>query len=73
MYSREEARGIFVSYLTNYSPGKRMDKYLQFFVSQLNYELQHGRESSLKFLEMIINKVATVSLLFSYNSYQFTG
>ncbi|XP_059048570.1 small subunit processome component 20 homolog [Achroia grisella] len=55
--SRDEARTIFVSYLTNYSPGKRMDKYVQFFVSQLNYELQHGRESSLKFLDMIINKL----------------
>ncbi|KAJ2937884.1 hypothetical protein O0L34_g18707 [Tuta absoluta] len=55
--SRDEARGIFVSYLTNYSPGKRMEKFIQFFVSQLNYELQHGRESSLKFLEMIINKL----------------
>ncbi|XP_026753920.2 small subunit processome component 20 homolog [Galleria mellonella] len=55
--SRDEARAIFVSYLTNYSPGKRMDKYVQFFVTQLNYELQHGRESSLKFLDMIINKL----------------
>ncbi|XP_053608053.1 small subunit processome component 20 homolog [Plodia interpunctella] len=60
--SRDEARGIFVSYLTNYSPGKRMDKYIQFFVSQLNYELQHGRESSLKFLEMIINKLPVPNL-----------
>ncbi|XP_028163642.1 small subunit processome component 20 homolog [Ostrinia furnacalis] len=54
--SREEARTIFVTYLTNYSPGKKMDKFIQFFVSQLNFELQHGRESSLKFLDMIINK-----------------
>ncbi|XP_013199858.2 small subunit processome component 20 homolog [Amyelois transitella] len=60
--SRDEARGIFVSYLTNYSPGKRMDKYIQFFVSQLNYELQHGRESSLKFLEMIISKLSEQNL-----------
>ncbi|KAM3959212.1 small subunit processome component 20 homolog [Aphomia sociella] len=60
--SRDEARAIFVSYLTNYSPGKRLDKYVQFFVSQLNYELQHGRESSLKFLDMIINKLPVPQL-----------
>ncbi|XP_049868874.1 small subunit processome component 20 homolog [Pectinophora gossypiella] len=60
--SRDEARGIFVNYLTNYSPGKRMDKYIQFFVSQLNYELQHGRESSLKFLGMIISKLIVPQL-----------
>ncbi|XP_068632256.1 small subunit processome component 20 homolog [Battus philenor] len=54
--SRDEARALFVNYLTYYTPGNRMSKFLEFFVSQLNYELQHGRESSLKFLEMIINK-----------------
>ncbi|XP_050683521.1 small subunit processome component 20 homolog [Leptidea sinapis] len=60
--SRDEARGIFVSYLTNYSPGKRLARYIDFFVTQLNFELQHGRESSLKFLEMIINKLQPVVL-----------
>ncbi|CAK1596413.1 unnamed protein product [Parnassius mnemosyne] len=60
--SREEARALFVNYLTYYTPGKRMDKYIEFFVTQLNYELQHGRESSLKFLEMIINKLQVAQL-----------
>ncbi|CAB3248283.1 unnamed protein product [Arctia plantaginis] len=60
--TREEARVIFVNYLTHYSPGKRLEKYIDFFVSQLNYELQHGRESSLKFLEMIINKLLVAQL-----------
>ncbi|CAH2234809.1 jg13226 [Pararge aegeria aegeria] len=55
--SRDEARAIFVNYLSHYQPGKRLDKYIQFFVTQLNYELQHGRESSLKFIDMIINKL----------------
>ncbi|XP_045535556.1 small subunit processome component 20 homolog [Papilio machaon] len=55
--ARDEARGLFVNYLTNYTPGKRMDKYIEFFVTQLNYELQHGRESSLKFIDMIVNKL----------------
>lgn len=61
-FYREEARTIFVNYLTHYSPGKRLEKYIQFFVTQLNYELQHGRESSLKFLDMIIGKLNTVSI-----------
>ncbi|XP_063380914.1 small subunit processome component 20 homolog isoform X2 [Cydia fagiglandana] len=60
--SRDEARAIFVMYLTNYSPGKRLERHIQFFVSQLNYELQHGRESSLKFLEMIICKLQVAQL-----------
>ncbi|XP_012551247.2 small subunit processome component 20 homolog isoform X1 [Bombyx mori] len=55
--SREEARVIFANYLTSYTPGRRLSKYVDFFVAQLNYELQHGRESSLKFLEMIIRKL----------------
>ncbi|CAG9093810.1 unnamed protein product [Plutella xylostella] len=54
--SREEARVIFAQYITHYSPGKRLERHVQFFVSQLNYELQHGRESSLKFIQMIVNK-----------------
>ncbi|CAK1547347.1 unnamed protein product [Leptosia nina] len=60
--SRDDARGIFLTYLTNYSPGKRMEKYIEFFLAQLNYELQHGRESSLKFLDMIISKLSQVFL-----------
>lgn len=61
--SRDEARTIFVNYLAHYSPGKRLEKYINFFVSQLNYELQHGRESSLKFIEMIINKFMVAQLI----------
>ncbi|XP_072931772.1 small subunit processome component 20 homolog [Epargyreus clarus] len=68
--SREEARAIFVNYLTHYSPGKRMEKFIQFFVTQLNYELQHGRESSLKFLDMIINKLP-VPQLTKHSAYMF--
>ncbi|CAH1645371.1 unnamed protein product [Spodoptera littoralis] len=60
--SRDEARLIFVTYLTHYSPGKRLEKFIDFFVTQLNYELQHGRESSLKFLDMIINKLNAAQL-----------
>lgn len=58
---RDECRTIFLNYLTNYSPGKRLEKFIEFFVSQLNYELQHGRESSLKFIQMIISKLQVVS------------
>ncbi|XP_050560675.1 small subunit processome component 20 homolog [Spodoptera frugiperda] len=60
--SRDEARLIFVNYLTHYSPGKRLEKFIDFFVTQLNYELQHGRESSLKFIDMIINKLNAAQL-----------
>ncbi|XP_034830550.1 small subunit processome component 20 homolog [Maniola hyperantus] len=68
--SRDEARAIFVSYLTHYSPGKQLGKHIQFFVTQLNYELQHGRESSLKFLDMIINKL-NVAQLKNHGDYLF--
>ncbi|XP_026487160.2 small subunit processome component 20 homolog [Vanessa tameamea] len=68
--SREEARVIFVNYLTHYTPGKRLEKYIQFFITQLNYELQHGRESSLKFLDMIINKL-NVDQLKNHGDYMF--
>ncbi|XP_041978665.1 small subunit processome component 20 homolog [Aricia agestis] len=60
--SREEARAIFITYLTHYSPGKRLEKHLEFFVAQLNYELQHGRESALQFLDMIIKKLHVAQL-----------
>lgn len=61
--SREEARLIFLKYLSSYSLGKRLKRHIEFFVSQLNYELQHGRESSLKFLELIISKIKKTQLL----------
>ncbi|GBP37217.1 Small subunit processome component 20 homolog [Eumeta japonica] len=60
--TRNEARLIFITYLTHYTPGKRIDRHIQFFVSQLNYELQHGRESSLSFLMMIIKKMKNSQL-----------
>ncbi|CAG9786026.1 unnamed protein product [Diatraea saccharalis] len=66
--SREEARLIYVMYVTNYPLGPDIQKSIDFFVSQLRYEMQHGRESSLKFLEMIINK-CPVQQLASFSDY----
>ncbi|CAH2980138.1 unnamed protein product [Chilo suppressalis] len=66
--SREEARVIYVTYVTNYSLGSDIHKSIDFFVSQLRYEMQHGRESTLKFLEMIINK-CPVQQLTSFSDY----
>ncbi|XP_050524775.1 small subunit processome component 20 homolog [Daktulosphaira vitifoliae] len=54
---RTQARQTFYQYLMDYPIKKSLNGHIQFFLSQLEYELQNGRESAL---EMIILLVKTL-------------
>lgn len=51
---RVQARNIFHQFLIDYPLGKKLDKHLSFYLSQLNYELQPGRESALEMVNSVI-------------------
>lgn len=51
---RLQARQAVLQYLINYPLGeKNIPRYLEFYVMQLNYEYEDGRESALEMLETI--------------------
>ncbi|KAJ8865827.1 hypothetical protein PR048_033349 [Dryococelus australis] len=52
---RLQARQVFHQFLMDYPISKKLDLHLSFYISQLNYELQPGRESALEMIQTIIN------------------
>lgn len=53
---RADSKAIMVNYLMNYPLGKKIDKFLQFFIANLNYELCSGRESAIQIIQAIIKR-----------------
>ncbi|KAK0177605.1 hypothetical protein PV328_001642 [Microctonus aethiopoides] len=51
---RQQCRVVFYHFLMDYPLGKRLDKHLSFYLSQLSYELQTGRLSALEMIYSII-------------------
>lgn len=51
---RAQARSVFHQFLIDYPLGKKLEKHLSFYLSQLNYELQPGRESALEMVNSVI-------------------
>ncbi|XP_063244418.1 small subunit processome component 20 homolog [Bacillus rossius redtenbacheri] len=49
------ARQVFHQFLMDYPLGKKLEQHLTFYISQLNYELQPGRESALDMMHNVIN------------------
>ncbi|KAH3726396.1 hypothetical protein DPMN_052258, partial [Dreissena polymorpha] len=47
---QRECRQAMLQYLLDYSLGKKMEGHIQFYVSQLSFELESGRESALEML-----------------------
>lgn len=60
---RLQSRLVCLQYLLEYPLGKKLDNFVSFFVSQLNYELQPGRESALEMIQSFINSFPLVSIL----------
>lgn len=58
---RLQCRQVFHQFLMDYPLGKKLDKHLAFYMSQLNYEMQPGRESALEMIFGLINSFPTVS------------
>lgn len=51
---RVQARVVFHQFLMDYPLGKKLEGHLSFYLSQLNYELQPGRESALEMVNSVI-------------------
>lgn len=54
--ARGESKGILVNYLMEYPLGKKVEGFIEFFISNLNYDLQSGRESAICILHSIIKR-----------------
>lgn len=55
IHVRIQARQVFHQFLMDYPLGKKLEKHLSFYLSQMNYELQPGRESALEMVNSIIS------------------
>lgn len=54
--ARQESKGIIVNYLMEYPLGKKVDGFIEFFISNLNYEMDSGRESAINILHSIAKR-----------------
>lgn len=61
---RLQCRQVFHQFLMDYPLGKKLEKHLSFYMTQLNYELQPGRESALEMIYSIISTFPIVSFYF---------
>lgn len=60
---RLQSRLVCLQYILEYPLGKKLDNFISFYMSQLNYELQFGRESALEMIKGFINAFPIVSFL----------
>lgn len=51
---RTQSRQIFHQFIMDYPLGKRLEKLIIFYLSQLNFELDYGRESALQMVSSLI-------------------
>lgn len=54
--ARAESKGIIVNYLMDYPLGKKVEGFIEFFISNLNYEIRTGRESAISILHSIVKR-----------------
>ncbi|GJQ79470.1 hypothetical protein Trydic_g16323 [Trypoxylus dichotomus] len=52
---RLQSRNVSHQFLMDYPLGKRLDKHITFYLAQLKYEMQTGRESALEMIQVLIN------------------
>lgn len=62
-YFRDEARIVMLVFIMNYPLGKKLVQHIQFYLTQLSYELDHGRISAIKMMHILIEKFAVVCYL----------
>jgi U3 small nucleolar RNA-associated protein 20 len=66
---RTQARQTFYQYLMDYPLGKALNGHIQFFLTQLEYEVQSGRESALEMITLLIKTLPPVSKIhFMFNN-----
>lgn len=54
--ARQESKGIIVNYLMDYPLGKKIQGFIEFFLTNLSYEMQSGRESAINILHSIAKR-----------------
>ncbi|XP_051172265.1 small subunit processome component 20 homolog [Leptopilina boulardi] len=69
---KQQSRQIFYSYLVDYPLGRKVQEHVEFFVTQLNYELQPGRMSVLEMLHSIV-KGFPIKVLIKHAVYLFVA
>lgn len=61
---RLQSRLVLHQFIMEYPLGKKLDTHVSFYISQLSYELQSGRESALEMIQSLINSFPMVSDIF---------
>lgn len=64
---RLQSRVVFHQYLMDYPLGKKLDDHISFYLKQLSYEMEFGRESALEVIQNFINSFPYVNLLTTSN------
>lgn len=67
---RLQSRQAILQYLLDYPlNNKRLQKYLEFYIVQLNYEYEDGRESALEMLATIFSSFPLVNLTYLMHNF----
>lgn len=60
---RLQSRLVCLQFILEYPLKKKLDTFISFYVSQLSYELQTGRESALDMVQSFVNSFPLVSII----------
>lgn len=58
---REQARVVFYQFLMDYPLGDKLKEFVKFYIDQMEYELQYGRESAIEMIGSLVNSFPMVS------------
>ena len=61
---RVQARTVFHQYMMDYPLGDKLEKHLSFYLSQMSYEMQFGRESAIEMISALISSFPKVGFCF---------
>ncbi|XP_022902088.2 small subunit processome component 20 homolog [Onthophagus taurus] len=59
---RSQSRSVAQQFMLDYPIGKKLDTYLSFYLSQLKFELQTGRESAIEMIQNLITSLPISTL-----------
>lgn len=61
VHVRLQSRQVLHQFIMEYPLGKKLDMHVSFYISQLSYEVQLGRESALEMIQSLISSFPMVS------------
>lgn len=59
---RAQARVVFHQYLLDYPLGNKLEKHISFYLNQMSYEMQFGRESAIEMIKTLIMSFPVVGI-----------